>query len=436
VGGSFNYGDTTLQGFSRQHQTVVDDSYESYGFASLSTPVGLRINSWYNKTGAASNTAYLTIGSLAPRTDRLNQHQAEVDVSWTDRVKLVIPQTLTVGTTYRWKSMEWSLLSGKNDQHHFGVYIQDVLELAKPLRLQIGARMDRHPLLSSLQFSPRGSLVYRFFGEQSIRLSAGRAFRGPSFLESYLRSDNETPLRAVSAIGLGNPKLDPESINSYEIGYQNQESDYFSLEANVYYNEVKDAILLSAVDRYTLSDFGPLGGQRAGWDSVNSAFPVSSLSFENERATFRQLGGELGVRFYPIKGLDFYSNYSVHDTSAVDKRRVSAPERANEQQTSRHKVNGGIQYRAPIGLELSADFSWLSKQLWIEQVIDTERGVRWQEYDVKPFHILSARIGWRLLNERLELGVMGTNLTMHNKRQHPYGQPFDTRVVGTAKVWF
>src|SRR5690606_26038970 len=107
----------------------------------------------------------------------------------------------------------------------------------------------------------------------------------------------------------GNDQLDPESITSYEIGYQNQESDYFSLEANVYYNQVKDAMLLTNVDRFTVRDFADEQGL-ARWDARNATFPLSSLSFANERATYQQIGGELGVRVYPVKGLDFYANYS------------------------------------------------------------------------------------------------------------------------------
>jgi outer membrane receptor for ferrienterochelin and colicin len=434
VGGSLNVGDNTIQGISRVGQTVVDDSYEGYAFASLTLPKGFRVGTWFNETMAISDSGYYTPGSLFRPRQELNQHQYEADVSWTDTLDLLVPQTLTLGATYRWKQLVWERFADEQPQHHAGAYLQDLIQLAKPLRLQLGARVDYHPLLTNVQFSPRGSLVYRFYGEQSLRLSAGRAFRGPSFLESYLQSASETPLRAVSAWGLGNDKLDPESITSVELGYQNQASDYFSLEANVYFNLVKNAILLTNVDRYTLRDYAgrnPL----AAYDSESDAFPVSGLRYANERATYQQLGGELGVRFYPIKGLDVYTNYSIHDTSPTDEAKVD-PVRAEEEQTSLHKVNGGVQYRAPIGLELSADVSWVAGQTWVEQVIDTERGVRWQAYDVDPFVMLSARIGWRLFRERLELGLVGNNLAFQHQRQHPLGQPLDTRVIGTAKVWF
>jgi iron complex outermembrane receptor protein len=339
-----------------------------------------------------------------------------------------------VGVSYRNKYIDWNWLDDQHTQNHIGAYVQDVIQLAQPLKLQIGARIDRHPLLSSLQFSPRASLVYRFLGEQSLRLSGGRAFRSPSFLESYLQFANETPLRGVTAWGKGNDKLDPESITSFELGYQNQASDYFSLEANVYYNWIKDAILFTDVDRYTLGDYAG-GNPLATFNPAVQAFPVSSLAWNNERATYRQIGGELGVRVFPVEGLDLYANYALHDTSPTDKKKVD-PARANEQQTSLHKINGGVQYRSRFGLEASVDVSYFSSQRWIEQVTDLDRGIRWQRYDQPSFVNVNGRLGYRLFADRLELGVVGTNLAMQDKRMHPLAQPIDTRVLGTAKVRF
>ena len=141
------------------------------------------------------------------------------------------------------------------------------------------------------------------------------------------------------------------------------------------------------------------------------------------------------MRVFPVEGLDVYTNYSIHETTPTDKSKVD-PARAKEQQTSLHKVNGGIQYRSRFGLEASVDVSWFSSQRWIEQVTDLERGVRWQRYDQPSFTNVNGRLGYRLFADRLELGVVGTNLALQDKRMHPLAQPIDTRVMGTAKVRF
>ncbi len=436
AGGNLVYGDQVVQGLSRLQQVSVDDAFESQVYANVTTPVGIRLGSWWNHMDASAGQTAFTPGQTEIVPNGI-QDIVDIDLSWSDRVQLLVPQTLTVGVGYRFKSIDFDWLDTTHQQHHFGAYIQDVIELTKNLRLQLGARMDRHPLLSSVQFSPRGSLVYRFLEGQSLRATIGRAFRGPSFIESYLQFPNSTPLRGVSGWGQGNTKLDPESITSYEIGYQNQASDYFAFEANAYLNFVKDLILFTDVERFTLRDYAnsPAGFDPSAYDPGSSSYPVSSLFWTNERATYRQVGGEAGVRFFPVAGLDIYTNYSIHDTRPNNSKDVD-PVRAKEQQTSLHKVNGGIQYRARFGLDTSLDVHWFSPQVWVEQVIDIERGVKFQTFDQPSFTMVNGRLGYRLFDDRLELGVVGTNLAHVTRRQHPYGQPLDTRVMGTAKVRF
>jgi outer membrane receptor for ferrienterochelin and colicin len=430
LGGSAFYGENTLSGFSRLGQVTAPDTLECHAYGSLAMPRGFRVASWWSRVRGNASPSYITPGAIDVIGKHVNQDIADVDFSWSDRVKLGVPQTITLGGGYRYKQISWVWLDDDHRQHHYGGYFQDVLELSEAVKLQIGARVDRHPLLTKVQFSPRGSLVYRFYGQRSLRVSVGRAFRGPTFVESYLDLANAAPQRGVTAYGRGNPGLDPESILSYELGYQNQASDYLALEANVYFNTVTNAILFTDVDRYALSDFA--SGQ-AAFDPTVDAFPVSALSFTNERATFRQMGGELGARFYPATGVDLYTNYSIHHTAPATKSKID-PVRAEEQQTSLHKVNVGAQYRAPFGLDLSVDGSWFSPQLWVEQVIDLERGVRFQTFEQPSFFMLNGRIGYRFLDDRLDLGVVGTNLAMQDKRQHPFGQPIDTRVMGTVKL--
>ncbi len=435
AGGNYGAGMFTIQGLSRLNQVVTTPAHEAQGYATLTTPVGIRVAANYDDVVGHPSAAWIAPGSVIDYRSNVRQNLLDLDLSWSDAFNLVVPNTLTLGVAYRFKHIDWDWLDGEHTQNHIGAYLQDIIQLAKPLKLQIGARVDRHPLLQNIQFSPRGSLVYRFLGEQSLRVSGGRAFRGPSFIESYVHYANETPLRGVTAWGQGNTHLNPESITSIEVGYQNQQSDYFSLECNLYYNWIKDAILFTANDRFTLSDFSG-DNVLAAYNQIAQAYPVSALSFANERAVYRQMGGELGARIYPMEGLDLYTNYSIHDTSPLDKSKVD-PARAKEQQTSRHKVNGGFQYRTWFGLELSSDVSWVSKQLWIEQVNDVANGgIRWQQYPQPAFLMVNARIGYRLFGDRLEVGVSGTNLTFNHNRQQPISQPLDTRVLGSAKVRF
>src|SRR5690606_28156937 len=104
--------------------------------------------------------------------------------------------------------------------------------------------------------------------------------------------------------------------------------------------------------------------------------------------------------------------------------------------TSQHKVNVGVQYRSSFGLDASVDFHWVSSQVWVEQVLDLETGVAFRSFPLPSYAVLNARLGYRLVEDHLELGVVGTNLIDPGHREHPFGQPIDRRFMGTATVTF
>jgi iron complex outermembrane receptor protein len=436
LGGGLVDGDHTVQGLSRLGQVTIDDSLQSQTYASLTTPIGIRLASFWNRFAGNAGSSVVAPNGVDLYSFGTTQDIVDTTLEWNGELDWPVPQRITVGGGYRYKSIrDFTWLDRDHSQNHFALYLQDVIQVTNQLKFQLSARMDRHPLLSSLQFSPRGSIVYRFVEAQSIRVTAGRAFRGPSFLESYLQVENGAPIRGVSAWGIGNLDLAPESITSYELGYTNQASDFFALEANGYFNLVTNAILFSDVNEFTLADFADVRNRLSKLDPNSASFPISTLGFENEDATYRQIGGELGARLFPVDGLDVYANYSINDTRPNDPKKVDAA-RADEQQTSLHKVNGGVQFRTKFGLDSSVDVHWFSKQVWVEQITDLQRGVVFATFDQPSFILVNGRLGYRILNERLELGVVGTNLAFQHKRQHPFGQPLDTRVLGTAKLRF
>ncbi|MBC7172608.1 MAG: TonB-dependent receptor, partial [Polyangiaceae bacterium] len=174
----------------------------------------------------------------------------------------------------------------------------------------------------------------------------------------------------------------------------------------------------------------------AGFDETTSVFPLGSTQFQNQPTSFRQLGGELGVRFFPVLGLDIYTNYAVSDTSPIDPEQLPQIRR-DEQRTPRHKVNFGFQYRSRFGLDLSADLHVVTSASWVEnQLVEGTDGVRFVSQDLNGYQLLNARIGYRLLDDKLELGVTGYNLLFQEHRQHPGSQTLDTRVMGQATVRF
>lgn len=115
---------------------------------------------------------------------------------------------------------------------------------------------------------------------------------------------------------------------------------------------------------------------------------VAELSFENDPASFRQIGAEAGVRVNPITGLDFYVNYAFHDTSPSDSN-VDLKGLEFDELTSAHKINLGVQNRTKFGLDVAADTNIVTDQLWVEQISDPVKGVVFDSFKLDGYIVRS-----------------------------------------------
>jgi iron complex outermembrane receptor protein len=432
VGTGITAADRTFQGLSRLRELFLYNGLFAQTYAQASTPFGLSGRVFWNHFQTDHGFVGLRDNGIALSQEGRVDRQSVVDVELVYQNQFdIVPgwnNQIIGGVGYRFKEVDWTWIPTVQTQHHFNVFLQDTLRIDEIVQVVLSARLDQHPLLSEPQISPRGSIVVHPTPRQTIRLTAGTAFRSPTFVESYVRVPNQTPLRGVTAFGVGNESLNPERIVSIELGYMLQETDYFSLELNGYYNLVYDQILLSRNTAYRLYEHA--NDPSVAFNPANAAFPLGQLQFDNEAADFQQIGGEFGVRVFPIDGLDLYLNYAIHETSPTSPQGLAG--RELDQRTSAHKFNAGAQYRAPFGLDLSLDFSWVSDQVWVEQVLDPARGgTAFVDFALPAYAVLNARVGWRFFGDQLELAVVGTNL-LGEHRQHPFGQLVDRRFMGSV----
>ncbi len=249
-------------------------------------------------------------------------------------------------------------------------------ERSRPAGIRIvgSLRMDKHPLIDHPVWSPRGALVMRPTAGQSIRLTAGSAFRTPAMFETYVQYLLPTPVTAVGALGFGStnstqvfgtPPLKPERIVSVETGYQYQDSDYFSFEISAYYNRVTDIIALSNQSTaFTLAQYGdPNLSAITAFNNPTNQFPFGASRLGNDADQYNVFGAEIGGRVFPVDGLDIYANYSPNQTFA------KVPGQSGwqrDERTSQHQFNLGVQYRSRFGLDVAADFHYYSRQVWPE----------------------------------------------------------------------
>ena len=395
--------------------------------ASLETPYG-SVRAFYTHLSARAQIGTIPNGGDA-LDNRFEQGVFDVEAEFAQEFDLLVHHNLHIGAGYRRKTITWDYLDAPHDQNHFAVFFQDAMDIVDWLSVVASFRVDFHPLLPDPVFSPRGAFIFHPTERSALRLSAGTAFRTPTFLESYLDLRNPSPIPGINVQAQGASTqgfaLRPEQIISAEIGFRDEDSDYFDFEVNGYYNRVNDLVGLTQIQQFRLADFVAAGD--TAYSAGTASYSLGTIGFENEQTVFHVVGGEAMTRIYPITGLDIYANYAINYTMLEN----AALLRTSEQRTSLHRVNVGITYRSDIGLDIGAELHVASEQRWIEPEFSIERGAEYVELELPAYYMVNARIGYRMFDDHLELGLVGFNITDHRFRQHPYGQELSARFLVT-----
>ncbi len=386
------------------------------------------------RADSALNANYLGQSLLPARAE---QNVVDGEVVYRENFKITkrLTNDLRIGGAYRYKDVTWTYLDQRRVEHHYALFLHDELKIADPVALVVDYRIDWVPYLERFQQSPRGAVLVHPSKQSTVRASVATAFRKPTFLESYLRLPIQLPVTGAGQFSEGVRREDPsyivnaERIVSAEVGYLNQESDHFVVDAAVYYNRVSNLIQLAGTRPLAVADF-PRAGQQ---DPATGLYPVNLGGWENQCQAYNVFGGEAGIRTFPVEGLDLYGNYTLNvlkqdnsGCSASDLARITA-----DQRTSVHKINTGVQLRTPAGVDGSIDFHYVSPQVWAEQVTNFVRQqIEQQQFQLSAYTLLNARVGYRFLANQAEVSAMAFNLIDVQHREHPFGQLVGRRFMG------
>jgi iron complex outermembrane receptor protein len=129
-----------------------------------------------------------------------------------------------------------SVRDRSNIQNHFpsvkrnfkAFFVEDIWDITDDLRLTLGVRWDDYSDFGS-EVSPRAGLTWGFKEGYDLKLLYGHAFRAPSFEELYNRK-------------VGNPDLDAETIDTYEISLGAEFSSSLSGRVTFFHNEGDDIV--------------------------------------------------------------------------------------------------------------------------------------------------------------------------------------------------
>jgi len=392
------------------------------------------------RANSSLNVNYLGQSILPARAE---QNIVDTELVYKNRQEFAkgYSNDLRAGAAYRYKNVDWTYLDQRRFEHHYALFLHDELKLGPLFAIVADYRIDWVPYLEKFQQSPRGALLLHPTKQSTIRASVATAFRKPTFLESYLGLPIQLPITGATQISEGVRREDPsfvlgaERMLSAELGYLNQESEYFVFDATAFYNRVSSLIQLSANRPVTIGDFGAAGGQ----DPQTGLYPVGLGGWENQCQAYNVFGGEAGIRTFPVEGLDLYVNYTLN-SAQQDNSGCSAAELSRivaDQRTSMHKINAGVQLRTKPGVDGSIDFHYVSSQVWAEQVTNLARQqIEQQRFQLADYTLLNARVGYRFLGNQAEISVIGFNVLDVQHRQHPFGQLLSRRVMAMATYRF
>ncbi|HVY47997.1 MAG TPA: TonB-dependent receptor, partial [Minicystis sp.] len=434
VGGGFARGDLDVYGIGPFNDYVL--AFENSDVTADFRSKHVNLRAYWARLHANTDSDYQYLGhTLYPSVAEQNSVDGEAEYT----NEFVLPEgvrhEIHVGAGYRMKKVDWNYLAPDTPvEHHVAGYAEDSAWFGKHVSIFASGRVDYVPYLQRAIGSPRGAIIVKPTDRQVIRLSGSTAFRSPTFLESYLQLPIQLPLPGAELFSASKAPdepgfiLQPEQITTAEIDYQNQQSDYFEVELNAYYNRVTDLVELAVNRNETLSNKQQGIG---GYDPATGRYGVAFGGWDNQCDAYNVLGGELGFRVYPVEGLDLFANYALNLSSQTRPAGCDVPE---DKRTSVHKVNAGVQVRTHFGINGEITFHYQSSETWNEQVATVDRGIVYESFPLPAYTLLNAKVGYRFYKDKAEVSATVFNALADAfgppPQQHPFGNRIGRRVMG------
>jgi len=206
----------------------------------------------------------------------------------------------------------------EHSRKSYFAFIQDEFTINDKLNFTSGIRYDNYNDFGST-INPRLALVWQHSDDITIKTMYGRAFRAPSFGEQYL-INNPT--------ALGNPDLDPETIDTFEISLNYRIPVHTRV--NLFYYKAKDMI------NYVLDTTTKLTTAQNSKDQTG-------------------YGLELELEYSVSESLSLRGNYAYqHSVDDETKKRVEyAPV---------HQAYTQIQYTPSFNWNVNAQYHYIGKR--------------------------------------------------------------------------
>jgi len=353
---------------------------------------------------------------------------------------------LTYGGNLRANRFNLTIAPGEDSRTEGGLYLQDEFLATSRVHFSAGARVDKFSSIDGTVFSPRLSVVLKPRDDQSVRVSYNRAFRAPSMVNNNLDTTIAEPLPLglipgvppplntqtylVPIRAVGNPDLEEEHLDAFEIAYTGNIRDRASVSAAFYYTKFADQILFTQVD-----EWGPFEPP-PGWPLpglVWAGLYLQGIRFPSD-FTYRNLGEvtdkglELGIDGLITDEVGAFVNYAYRADPVPEFPGLTEEEARNEiNLPSNHQLNAGLSYQSPSWFGLFT-VSRTTRAFW-QDVLDA----RYHGF-TDPYTMVNLTVGYRWMNGRYAAALKVTNLANEEIQQHIFGDVIKRQVSADLTI--
>lgn len=389
----------------------------------------LRLQAFTNLLDAEASA--LLQNGLDRQPLRLTFADQTYDVELSNDATLGERHLVSYGGNVRHNHFDLSAAALGHARNEGGAYGQDEILLGTRLRWIVGARIDVVDILNKMVVSPRTTLLVTPRPKQTFRLSFNRAFRAPSFFNSFFDQTflQDIDLGAAGSISVpvtavGNDRLRVETLTAYEAGFV-QIHGRVTVEAATYLNLTRDMIQFTESATYGAAapppgwplPPGKLDQLADSGQGIPSRFTYSNF----DRITDR--GVELSVRARLPGGATSFANYSWQARPrprGFDIREINLP--------PSHRVNigGSLARGRYFG---SASGSYIGSAFW--QDVDP----RYTGY-TPSYVVVNAGAGIDSSDRMMTVAVRANNLLNSATQQHIFGDIIKRTVTGEVRFRF
>jgi outer membrane receptor protein involved in Fe transport len=364
---------------------------------------------------------------------------------------------LSYGANLRHNTFDISITPAAEDRTEVGAYVQDEIFAGRRLRLSLSARVDKFANISGAFVSPRAAVIFKPAPAHALRASFNRAFRSPSAVDNYLDIaviGGSLPLGAINPLfgaaqfpfptrTIGNPALEAESLNAYELNYTGTFGERTTASVSLYLDDSHDvisnaanpgALLARGIDPFYSSSNPP-----PGWPLPPEVLDLLALQgirlpalvMTLNQGDLRNKGIEVSLDHSFNSWLSGNVNYSHQAvprilTPASDPTGFPA---ASLAVPPRNRVNAGLSVGHARYLG-SLSVNHAGEAFWTDVLTPAYYGFS------KGYTLVNASFGVRWREGRLTTTLKASNLLNEDVQQHIFGDILKRSVVGELRLTF